>query len=98
MATETFALSVLRDFAPEHVTIVVRPGQFLNSDPVPKGHHHAVLDSEGKTLATAPTLDEAIEAAAREALRRYTRRAESEALCLSRMRRALKTIETGGAE
>lgn len=98
MATDTFALSVLRDFAPEHVAVVVKPGQLLNSDRVPKGHRHAVLTCEGETLATAPALDEAIEAAAREALRRYTRKAERDAYCLARMRAAFRTIETGGQE
>lgn len=95
---ETFALGVLRDFAPEHRIIAVQPGWRLNDDAVPAGHFHAVLDSEGETLATAPELDEAIEAAAREALRRYTRQAESDAYCLARMRAAFKTLETGGAE
>lgn len=98
MATDAFALSVLRDFAPGHVAVVIKPGQFLNNDPVPKGHRHAVLTCEGETLATAPELDEAIVAAAREALRRYTRRAERDAYCLVRLRAAFRTIETGGQE
>ncbi len=95
---ETFALRVLRDFAPGHELIAVTPGLFFNGDAVPKGHRHAVLDGVGETLSTAPELDEAIDAAAREALRRYTRQAERDANCLARMRAAFKTLETGGAE
>lgn len=95
---ESFALGVLRDFAPGHEIVAVTPKRRFNGGVIPKGHRHAVLSSDGETLATSHDLEQVIEEAAREALRRYARRAERDAYCLARMRAALKTIETGGAE
>ena len=94
---KSFASSVLTDFAPEHQVVAVE-GKRLNGVTVPARHRHAVLDGDRETIATGPTREAAIESAAREVLRQFSRRADRDAYCLARLRAALKTIQTGGEE
>ena len=94
-AKKSLAVSVLEDFAPEYRVIALEGGprpRLLNGTVVPDRHRYAVLDSEGETLATAPSREAAVEAAAREALRRYARRAERDAYRLARFGNAVAVI------
>jgi hypothetical protein len=92
-----FAEEMLLALASEHQGFELEDGhRTLNGQPVPDGHRFAILDSEGETVVTAPTQQQALEDAVREEIKGLLTYTASLEARVDRVSKAVETIRSGG--